>query len=281
MDFLSSIYIFLNFFWISDIFVSFFHFWDSIYIFLNFFLLFEPLAQIFFLIFSWISIYNFLNFFSFWFYFFYNFFLSEISQATTCFLKFSDSEIFCLFWKFELFRFCENFLIFFITSISHATKAWQAFLKKNNCYEKLFEGMKKSFKTEKKNVFWNYIMYFRFFHGTFLLKNTRHYTFHDQGLFHLFWLMPLHVRKISFFWNSQFFWFWFENIFSSFSFIDDEFSIIFCVVFDAEKSAFFNSSKSSQKRRKRQKFLKFNRYFSFFNRTLFIRVHFDLLSAQQ
>ena len=93
--------------------------------------------------------------------------------------------------------------------------------------------------------------------------------------------IELYVRKIAFFRNSQFFWFWFENIFSSFLFIDDEFSITFRAVFDAEKSAFFNSSKSNQKRRKRQKFLKFSRYFSFFNRALFTRVHFDLLSAQR
>ena len=93
--------------------------------------------------------------------------------------------------------------------------------------------------------------------------------------------IELYARKIAFFRNSQFFWFWFENIFSSFSFIDDEFSITFRVIFDAEKSALLNSSKSSQRRRKRQKFLKFNHYFSFFNRALFIRVHFDLLSAQR
>ena len=153
--------------------MSFFHFWNSIHIFLNFFLLSEPLAQIFFLIFSWVSIHNFLNFFFFDFIFFTTFSLPEISQVTVCFLKFPDSEVFCPLWRLELFRFCEDFLVFLTTLTPHVTRAWQASLKKSNCYEKLFEDMKRSFEAKKKDAFRGYIMYFRFFHGISLSKNTR------------------------------------------------------------------------------------------------------------
>ena len=137
----------------------------------------------------------------FWIFFFFKFFifftiffLPEISQIMAFFLEFRIWS-FLFFLRSELFRFFWDFLFFLITSISHATRAWQAFLKKGNM-KSLLKTWEDFSRHEKKALFGTILCILDLFTRLFLSDNqSRHYTFHDQGLFHLSWLMPLQIAS--------------------------------------------------------------------------------------